>query len=72
MSDAQTLLGIAPSTAVSESYTHGPAYKSGQRVTSRAADPAREAVESWHHDTHPGPFQHCYEQPCHAVHQAGR
>ena len=29
--------------------------------------PAARVVANWHNDTHPGAFQTCGEQPCHAT-----
>lgn len=60
---------VAPSTSVLDSYTltepKTPARHSGDYF-----EVALDALSSWHNESHAGQFDHCYEQPCHAVRQA--
>jgi hypothetical protein len=61
MSDVLTL--PLPSTTVLDSYAL-------ESQTPNRADRILETVQRWHDGVHAGPFQHCYEQPCHATQRA--
>lgn len=64
MPDTQTLLPIAPSTAVMDADVLD-AHSEPNR-----ADRILTTLQRWHDEAHAGPFQHCYEQPCHATQRA--
>lgn len=43
----------------------------GTETLSRARSYAYDVVEEWHRDEqHVGRFDHCHQQPCHAIHMA--
>lgn len=52
------------------------AYEEGERdgrlnaFQSSESDAGR-ILEQWHNDHHAGPYQFCYEQPCHDIRKAG-
>jgi len=33
----------------------------------RGAESTQDVVENWHREEHAGRFEHCTEQPCHAI-----